>query len=172
MRILKLATAAAVAGAGAVVISGTAFATTASPAPTVVPAAAAGALTIALTCDTGRTGSAVFVVTANGKSSTATVKCGGSSAVSNAAWKAGSKASIHQSSAATGAVRTRDLSVTLKATAQSVSIRNFKAATVQTASQAATLAQTGGGLPMAPIGAGLLGLLLATVGTRLIFARR
>ncbi|HEY8677997.1 MAG TPA: hypothetical protein VIN39_05120 [Candidatus Dormibacteraeota bacterium] len=61
----------------------------------------------------------------------------------------------------------------LKAAAQSVSIRNFRAAVApQTATLTATLAQTGGGVPLAPIGLGLAGLLLAAMGTRLLVARR
>nr|MDQ6885174.1 hypothetical protein [Candidatus Dormibacteraeota bacterium] len=123
--------------------------------------------------DTGRTGSGTFVISANGKSTTVSVKCGGSSTASNSAWKAGSKALIRQTVAPSGALRARDLSLTLKATAQSVTIRDFRSATLaQAAVPAATLAQTGGGLPLAPIGLGLAGLLLVTMGTRLVFARR
>ncbi len=193
MRILKIATATVAAALGAVLISATAFATTATTtatatataAPTAspkatskatpVPVAAAGPLTITLTCDTGRSGSGAFTVIANGKSSGVSVKCGGSSVVSNAGWKAGSKAVIHQVSAAPGALRAFDVSLTLKATAQSVSIRNFKPAAapaVQTTTQTATLAQTGGGLPLAPLGIALGGLLLLGMGTRLFVLKR
>ena len=173
MTILKAMTATLVAGLTAVAISATAFATDASPAasPAATPAPA-GALTIALTCDTGPFGSGTFVVTAKGKSSTVSVKCGGSTAVSNAAWKAGSKATLHQSSAAAGAIRAADQSVTLKASAQTVHVRNFRAASTSTATQTTTLAQTGGGLPLLPIGGALVGLLLAAIGTRLVFAQR
>ena len=191
MTILKAMTATMVAGLGALAISATAFAATATTAatatasPTASPTATptptphatptptpvAGALTIGLSCDTGRSGSGTFVVTANTKSSSVSVRCGASGAVSNAAWKVGSKATIHQTSAASGALRAADLSVTLKAAAQSVSIRNFRAA-VPVAAQTTTLAQTGGGLPLLPIGGALVGLLLAAIGTRLVFARR
>jgi hypothetical protein len=82
------------------------------------------------------------------------VKCGGSATVTNAAWKAGSPATIHQTAAtASGQLRAPDVKVTLMATAQTVSIRNFRAAS--TAATTATLAQTGGGLPILPIGGAL-----------------
>jgi hypothetical protein len=130
-------------------VAGCASATT---TPTPVPAA--GPLSIRLICDTGPRGTGTFTVTANSKSSTVSVKCGGSATVTNAAWKAGSPATIHQTAAtASGQLRAADVKVTLMATAQTVSIRNFRAAS--TAATTATLAQTGGGLPILPIGGAL-----------------
>jgi len=105
----------------------------------------AGPLTVKLTCDTGAGGSGTFTVTANGKSSTVTVKCGKSATVSNTAWLAGSTATIHQTAAtASGQLRARDVKVTLTAAGETVAIRNFRSAAV------ATLAQTGGGVPVLP----------------------
>jgi hypothetical protein len=156
MRILKSAAAALLAGAGAVAISATAFAVDTVPV-------AAGPLTIVLTCDTGSAGSGMFTVTANGKSATVTVKCGKSATVSNAAWKAGSIAVIHQTAAPSGALRARDVSVTLKATAQTLTIRDFRPTSTTTV---ATLAQTGSGMPALPLALGLTGLLLVGFGAR------
>lgn len=155
MRIFKSATAALLAGAGALGISITAFAVDTIPA-------AAGPLTIVLTCDTGSGGSGTFTVTANGKSATLTVKCGKSATVSNAAWKAGSTAKIHQTAAPSGALRARDVNVTLKTSAQTVTVRNFRSASTTTV---ATLAQTGG-VPALPLGLGLAGLLMVAFGAR------
>ena len=78
--------------------------------------------------------------------------------------KAGSTAAIHQAAAATGALKARDVSLTLKSTSQSLVIRDFRPASTSTA---ATLAQTGGGVPALPIGLGLMGLLLVAIGARL-----
>jgi hypothetical protein len=152
MRILKSVVAALVAGAGAVAISTTALAA----------GTPAGPLTIVLICDTGPAGSGTFTVTANGKSSTVTVKCGKSATVSNAAWMAGSKAVIHQTVTPSGALRARDVSITLKATAQTVTMRDFRPASTSTA----TLAQTGSGVPALPLAFGLAGLLLVGIGAR------
>ena len=153
MRILKSVVAALAAGAGAVAISTTAFAVSTTPA---------GPLTIVLICDTGPAGSGTFTVTANGKSSTVTVKCGKSVTVSNAAWMAGSTAVIHQTVTPSGALRARDLSITLKATPQTVTIRDFRPASSTTA----TLAQTGGGVPPLPLALGMAGLFLVGFGAR------
>lgn len=151
MSILKSALAGLVAGGAIIAISSTAFAVTATPA---------GPLTIALTCDTGPSGSGTFTVTATGKSSTVSVRCGKSATVSNAAWTAGSTAVIHQTAAPSGALRARDVTITLKATAQTVMIRDFRPASTT----AATLAQTGRGLPVVPLGLAFVGLLLIASG--------
>lgn len=176
MSILKSALAAMVASGAVLAISATAFASTStsaspspSPTPTPTPIPLAGPLTTSLTCDTGPSGAGTFTVTANGKSSTVSVKCGKSATVSNAAWKAGSTAVIHQTAAASGALRARDTSVKLKATANSVAIRNFRPASVP--ATAATLAQTGGGVPALPIGLGLAGLVMAVVGAGVMTRR-
>ena len=163
MGILKSAAAALLAGAGAVAISATAFAVDTTPA-------AAGPLTIVLTCDTGSAGSGTFMVTANGKSSTVSVKCGKSATVSNAAWKAGSTAVIHQTAAPSGALKARDVSIALKASAQTVTIRDFRPASTATTT-VATLAQTGSGVPALPLGLGLAGLLLVGFGARTLVGR-
>lgn len=162
MGILKSAAAALLAGAGAVAISLTAFAIDTTPA-------AAGPLTIALTCDTGSAGSGTFTVTANGKSATVSVKCGKSASVSTAAWKVGSTAVIHQTAAPSGALKARDVSIALKASAQTVTIRDFRPASTTTT--VATLAQTGGGVPALPMGLGLAGLLLVGFGARTLVGR-
>jgi hypothetical protein len=159
MRILKSAVAALLAGAGAVAISTTAFAVDAP--------AAAGPLTIVLICDTGPAGSGTFTVTANGAKSTVTVKCGKSATVSNAAWKAGSTAVIHQTVAPSGALKARDVSIALKATVQTVTMRDFRPASTSTA----TLAQTGGGGATLPLALGLTGLLLLIFGARTLRIR-
>ncbi len=151
MRILKSAVAALIAAAGAVAMSATAFAVDTTPA---------GPLTIVLICDTGPAGSGTFTVTANGAKSTVTVKCGKSATVTNVAWKAGSTAVIHQTVVPSGALRARDVSITLKATAQTVTMRDFRPAS------AATLAQTGSGVPLLPLALGLIGLLLVGFGAR------
>ena len=163
MSILKSATAVLLAGAGALAISVTAFAVT---TPTPMPAA--GPLTIVLICDTGPTGSGTFTVTANGVSMTVSVKCGKSATVTNAAWKAGSTAVIHQTVVPTGALRARDVSITLKATAQTVVMRDFRPASTAVA----TLAQTGRGLPALPIALGLAGLVLVVIGGNVLAGRR
>ncbi len=155
MGILKSAVATLFAGAGAVAISVTAFAIDTTPA-------AAGPLTIVLTCDTGAAASGTFTVMANGKSSTVSVKCGKSATVANPGWKAGSMAVIHQTVAPSGALKARDVSIALKATAQTVTIRDFRAASTTVA----TLAQTGGGVPAMPLALGLVGLLMVGIGTR------
>jgi hypothetical protein len=155
MGFLKSAAAALLAGAGAVAISATAFAVDTTPA-------AAGPLTIVLICDTGPAGSGTFTVTANGAKSTLTVKCGKSATVSNLAWKAGSTAVIHQTVAPSGALKARDVSIALKATVQTVTMRDFRPASTSTA----TLAQTGGGVPTLPLALGLTGLLLLIFGAR------
>ena len=160
MSILKSATAVLLAGAGALAISVTAFAVT-TPAP-------AGPLTIVLICDTGPTGSGTFTVTGNSVSMTVTVRCGKSATVTNVAWKAGSTALIHQTVVPTGALRARDVSITLKATAQTVVMRDFRPASTT----AATLAQTGGGLPVLSIGLGLAGLVLVVIGGMVLTGRR
>ena len=160
MSILKSATAVLLAGAGALAISATAFAVD-------VPAAA-GPLTIALICDTGPSGSGTFTVTANGNRSTVTVRCGKSATVTNAAWKAGSTAVIHQTVVPTGALRARDVSITLKAAAQTVVMRDFRPASTTVG----TLPQTGGGLPALPIGFGLAGLVLVVIGGMVLTGRR
>lgn len=182
MSILKSALAASLAGAAALAISATAFASTnvaatasASPTPTATPTPkptptpipTAGPLTIVLTCDTGPVGSGTFTVTANSKASTLTVKCGKSATVSNAAWKSGSVALIHQTGVPTGALRARDLSVTLKTTALTVAIRDFRPASTAVA----TLAQTGGGIPLGPIGLVFAGMLLVGSGSLLLVRR-
>jgi hypothetical protein len=101
---------------------------------------------------------------------TVTVGCGRSATITNAAWKAGSTATIHQTIAPFGALRARDVSITLRATAQTVTIRDFRAAA--TAATAATLATTGGGgEPALPIGLGLAGLLLLGIGGTVLTAR-
>jgi hypothetical protein len=158
MRILRSAVAALLAAVGAVAMSATAFA--------VETTVAAGPLTIVLICDTGPAGSGTFTVTANGAKSTVTVKCGKSATVSNAAWKAGSTAVIHQTVAPSGALKARDASITLKATAQTVTMRDFRPA-----SSTATLAQTGGGVPALPLVLGLTGLLLLGFGARILRIR-
>ena len=164
MRVLKSVFAATLASAAALAISATALAApnvTATPTPTPTPALAAGPLTISLTCDTGPGGSGTFTVTANSSSSTLSVKCGKKGTVSNSAWKAASKATIHQTAAtASGQLKAKDVTVTLTAAGETVTIRNFKAASAAVA----TLAQTGGGVPALPIGFGLIGLVLVGAG--------
>ena len=187
MSILKSALAVVVAGGAVIAISSTAFATTVSttptptptatptptptptPKPTPTPIPAAGALTISLICDTGPGGSGTFTVTANGKSSTVSVACGKSSTVTNAAWKAGSTAVIHQTVVPSGALTARDVTITLKATAQSVVMRDFRPASTVSA---ATLAQTGGGPPTWPLGLALVGLLLIGIGGKVLIGKR
>lgn len=157
MRVLKSVLAATVACAAALAISATAFAAT-----------PAGPLTIKLTCDTG-SGSGTFKVTANSASSTATVKCGKSASVTNAAWQAGSKATIHQTAAtASGQLKAKDVTVSLTAAGETVTIHNFKAASAAVA----TLAQTGGGVPALPIGLGLIGVVLVGAGARVLVRQR
>ncbi|MDQ6711657.1 MAG: hypothetical protein M3Z28_00495 [Candidatus Dormibacteraeota bacterium] len=156
MGFLKSAAAMLLAGAGGLALSATALAVDTTPA-------AAGPLTIVLTCDTGSTGSGMFTVTANGRSTTVPVKCGKSATVSNAAWKAGSMAVLHQTAAPSGALRARDVTITLRASAQTVAIRDFRAASTTTV---ATLAQTGSGVPALPWALGLAGLLLVGFGAR------
>ena len=157
MRILRFALAAMLAGGAVAATSATGLAAT-----------AAGPLTIALTCDTGPSGFGTFTVTANSKTSTVTVKCGKSATVSNAAWMAGSTAVIHQTAAPSGALRARNVSITLAATAQTVRIRDFRPATTTIA----TLATTGGGVPALPLGLALLGLVLIAAGARIVLYRR
>ncbi len=161
MSILKSAAAALLVGAGALVTSATAVAVTPTPAP-------AGPLTMALTCDTGPTGSGRFTVTANGRFMIVTVACDRSVTVTNAFWKAGSPATIHQTRAPFGALLARDVRITLRTTAQTVAIRDFRTATTTIA----TLAQTGGGLPALPIGLALLGLMLLSIGGNVLVSRR
>jgi hypothetical protein len=161
MSILKSAAAVFLAGAGALAMSATAFAVTPTPAP-------AGSLTIVLTCDTGPTGSGTFTVTANGRTMTVTVGCGRRATVFNAAWKAGSTATIHQTVAPFGALLARNVTITLRTTPQTVTIRDFRTATTT----AATLAQTGSGVPAFPIGLGLAGLLLVAIGGTVLTGRR
>ena len=159
MLMFKTVLAAALAAGAALAISATAF------------AAAAGPLTIRLTCDTGPSGSGTFVVTANSRSSTVTVRCNSSATVTNPAWLAGSVATIHQTTAtAFGQLRALDVRVTLTTAMQTVSIRNFRAATA-TATSAPRLAQTGGGLPVLPIGGVFVGVLLIAVGSRFAVRR-
>ena len=160
MSILKTATAVFLAGAGAMAMSATAFAVTPTPAP-------AGPLTIALTCDTGPAGSGTFTVTANARFMIVTVACDRSATVTNAFWKAGSPATIHQTRAPFGALLARDVTITLRATPQTVFIRDFRPAATT-----ATLAQTGSGLPAWPIGLGLAGLLLVLSGGKVLKGRR
>jgi len=185
MSILKSALAAMMAGGAAFAISSTALATTTSPTPsptptptpratptptpTPTPIPAAGTLTISLICDTGPSGSGTFTVIANGKSSTVSVACGKSATVTNAAWKAGSTAVIHQTAVPSGALKARDVTITLKATAQSVVIRDFRPAST---TAAATLAQTGGGLPVLPLSLALIGLLILGIGGKLLIGKR
>src|SRR6202521_6334518 len=189
MSILKSALAAVVAGGAVIAISSTAFATTVSttptptptatptptprptptPTPTPAPIPAAGLLTISFICDTGPSGAGTFTVTANGKGSTVSVACGKSSTVTNAAWKAGSTAVIHQAVVPSGALTARDVTITLKATAQSVVMRDFRPASTVSA---ATLAQTGGGPPTWPLGLALLGLLLVGIGGKVLIGKR
>ncbi len=159
MSILKSALAAVIAGGAVIAISSTAFAVTATPA---------GPLTIVLTCDTGPSGSGTFTVTANGRFSTVTVRCGKSATVTNAAWTAGSTAVIHQTTAPSGAFRARNVSITLKATAQTVAIRDFR----QPSTTVPTLAQTGGGIPALPIGLALAGLVLLGIGGKVLTGRK
>jgi hypothetical protein len=161
MSILKSAAAMLLAGAGALAMSATAFAVTATPA-------AAGSLTIALTCDSGPTGSGTFTATANGRFMTVTVGCDRRATVTNAFWKAGSAATIHQTVAPFGGLLARNVTITLKATPQTVFIRDFRTATTT----AATLAQTGGGVPALPIGLGLVGLMLVAIGGTVLTGRR
>jgi hypothetical protein len=161
MSILKSAAAVLLAGAGALGMSATAFAVTPTPAP-------AGPLTIALTCDTGRTGSGTFTVTANGRFMIVTVACDRSATVTNAFWKAGSPATIHQTRAPFGALLARNVTITLRATAQTVAIRDFRPTTTTTA----TLAQTGGGMPAVPIGLALVGLMMLGIGGNVLVGRR
>jgi hypothetical protein len=146
MWIWKSAVAALLAGVSAVAISVTAL------------AAAAGPVTIMLTCDTGPAGSGTFTVTADGRFTTVTVPCDRSATVSNPAWTAGSIAVIHQTAWPAGAVRAADMRITLRTTAQTVAIRNFRATTI--------LPQTGGGIPAVPLAFGLAGLLLVGIGAR------
>jgi hypothetical protein len=67
-----------------------------------------------------------------------------------------------------GALKARDITITLKATAQSVTIRDFRPASTS----AATLAQTGGGLPTWPLGLAVVGLLLIGFGGKLLIGKR
>ena len=182
MPMIKSALAAALAGGAAVALSATALATTATsatatatpattptPAATLTPAPAAGPLTISLVCDTGPGGAGTFSVTANAKTSTVSVKCGKTAAVSNAAWKAGSTAVIHQTAAtASGQLRATDVKVALKAAGETVAIRNFRSAAV---ASVATLAQTGAGVPAVPLGPALGGLLLVAIGARTVMRK-
>ncbi len=176
MSILKSALAAVMAGGAVIAIASTAFATTVSTSPTPTPSAtptptaipAAGTLTISLICDTGPSGSGTFTVTANGKTSTVSVACGKSATVTNAAWKSGSTAVIHQTAVPSGALKARDVTITLKATAQSVAIRDFRPASTIAA---ATLAQTGDS-PALPLGVGLVGLILVGLGARTLVRTR
>jgi hypothetical protein len=75
---------------------------------------------------------------------------------------AASTAVIHQTVTPSGALRARDVSITLKATAQTVTMRDFRPASTSTA----TLAQTGSGVPALPLAFGLAGLLLVGIGAR------
>jgi hypothetical protein len=159
MSILKSAAAVFVAGAAALAMSVAAFAATVTPA--------AGPLTIALVCDTGPNGSGTFTVTANGVRMAVTVRCGRSATVTNAAWKAGSTATIHQTVVPSAALRARDVTITLKATAQTVTIRDFR----PTTTTVATLAQTGGGAPALPIELALAGLALVGIGAKVLTGR-
>jgi hypothetical protein len=68
----------------------------------------------------------------------------------------------------TGALRARDVSITLKATAQTLVMRDFRPASPTVA----TLAQTGGGLPALPIGLALVGLVLVAIGGKVLIGRR
>jgi hypothetical protein len=156
MSIFKSTLAALVAAIAVIAMSSAAF------------AAAAGPLTIALTCDTGPNGSGTFTVTANGRFSTVTVRCDSRWTVTNPAWTAGSTALIHQTSWPAGTFQARDVSVTLRTTAQTVFIRNFRTTTTTTT----TLARTGGGVPLVPVGAALVGLLLIGIGGRVLTGRR
>ena len=146
MSIFKAALATVVAGGAVIAISSTAFATTvatsaASPTPTPTP---------------------------NGKSSTVSVPCGKSATVTNSAWKAGSTAVIKQTAVPSGALKARDVSIVLKATAQSVTIRDFRPASTVAV---ATLPQTGGGMPIWPLAMALAGLSLIGFGKLLIDRR-
>lgn len=153
MSILKSVLAALVAGGAALALSATAFAAT-TPA---------GPLTIKLTCDTGSGGSGTFKVTANSASSMVTVKCRKSASVTNAAWQAGSSATIHQTAAtASGQLKAKDVKVTLTAAGETVTIRNFRAASASVT----TLAQTGGGVPVLSIALALIGLAFVGAGAR------
>ena len=155
MSILKSALAALVAAGAALAISATAFAAT-TPA---------GPLTIKLRCDTGSGGSGTFKVTANSASSTVTVKCGKSASVTNAAWQAGSSATVHQTAAtASGQLKANDVKVTLTASGETVTIRNFRSASAGVT----TLAQTGGGLPALPLALALIGLVFVGAGARVL----
>jgi hypothetical protein len=66
-----------------------------------------------------------------------------------------------------GALKARDVTITLKATAQSVTIRDFRPASTS----AATLAQTGGS-PALPLGLGLVGLILIGLGAITLVRQR
>jgi hypothetical protein len=97
---------------------------------------------------------------------TVTVGCDRSATVTNVFWRAGSPATIHQTFAPFGALLARDVTITLRATPQTVFIRDFRAATTT------TLATTGGGMPALPIGLGLAGLLLVLSGGKVLTGRR
>lgn len=156
---LKSVFALGLAAGAALAISASAFAAT-TPA---------GPLTIKLTCDTGSGGTGTFKVTANSASSTVAVKCGKSASVTNAAWQAGSSATIHQTAAtASGQLKAKDVKVTLSTAGETVTIRNFRAASAAVA----TLAQTGGGAPFLPIAFGLVGLALVGTGARVLTRQR
>jgi hypothetical protein len=66
-----------------------------------------------------------------------------------------------------GALKARDVTITLKATPQLVTIRDFRPASTA----AATLAQTGGS-PALPLGLGLVGLILVGLGARTLLRQR
>jgi hypothetical protein len=98
---------------------------------------------------------------------TVTVACDRSATVTNAFWKAGSPATIHQTRAPFGALLARDVTITLRATPQTVFIRDFRPAATT-----ATLATTGGGMPALPIGLGLAGLVVLGIGGKVLIGRR
>jgi hypothetical protein len=94
------------------------------------------------------------------------VLCDKRATVSNTAWLAGSTAVIHQTVAPRGALRARDVIITLRATAQTVMIRDFRPASTTTG----TLAPTGGA-PIVPFGQALVGLLLVGLGGAVLLRR-
>jgi hypothetical protein len=98
-----------------------------------------------------------------------TVRCDSRWTVTNPAWTAGSTALIHQTSWPAGTFQARDVSVTLRTTAQTVFIRNFRTTTTTTTTT--TLARTGGGVPAVPVGLGLVGLILVGLGARTLVRR-
>jgi hypothetical protein len=69
---------------------------------------------------------------------------------------------IHQTTWPAGAVQARDVSITLRTTAETVAIRNFRA----TSTTVPALPRTGGGLPALPLALALAGLLFIGLGVR------